>query len=179
MKRMVENSEKIEKLLDDVIIDNNITFAKKVNADYGLYSGGDSQFEGNAEFYSDLITSNITNVAGEKIVLIQQNMYRLTASNNIELQAINLGTAILVHGSIDVGKENGEHEIMAVDYNKIPTGVNYVQITGEPVCSLIIDKNMITKTDTVKIVLNKSVSEFPVATRYQFSFIIGALIKEI
>lgn len=179
MKRMVENSEKIEKLLDDVNIDYNISFGKKVNADYGLYSGDDSQFDGNVEFYSDLITSNITNKAGEKIVLIKQNSYHLTSSVNIELQAINFGTGVFVHGAFDVGKENGEYEIMTVDYNDIPTGFTYVQITGEPVCSITIDKNNITKTDTVKIHLNKTVSEFPVATSYQFSFIIGALSKEL
>ena len=75
--------------------------------------------------------------------------------------------------------QNGEYEIMTVDYNKIPTGFNFVQITGEPVCSLTIDTNMTTNTYTAKIHLNKAVSEFPVATRYQFSFIIGALNKEL
>ena len=181
MKRMVENSEKIEKLLDSVYVSDNdeIYFRKKAILDYGFYSGDDSQFDGNLEVNDELITSNITNQAGEKIVLINQDRYNLTASANIELQAINFGTGIFVHGGIDVGKENGEYEIMTVDYHNMPTGFNFVQITGEPVCSIIIDTNMITKTHTVKINLNKTASEFPVATRYQFSFIIGALSKEL
>ena len=179
MKRMVENSEKIEKLLDDVYTDGDyISFNKKANLDYGFFSGDDSQFDGNVEFNSELMTSNITNTAGEKIVLINQGMYSLTGSA-IKLQAINFGTGILVHGAINVDKENGEYEIMRIDYSHVSTGFNFVQITGEPVCSLTIDRDVITKTYTVKINLNKTVSEFPVATKYQFSFIIGALSKEI
>lgn len=182
MKRMVENSEKIEKLLNDVVVnDNDIYFGKKLTIDYGFYSGGDSQFDGDTQFNSELITSNITNTAGEKIILINQDSYNFTApaSDGIELEAMNLGTAIFVRGAIDVGKENNDYNIMTVDYNNITTGFNFVQITGEPVCSIIVQTDMTTKTYTIKMHLNKTVSEFPVATKYQFSFIIGTLSKSL
>lgn len=181
MKRMVENSEKIEELADAVENSKTtLTFNKQVNFDKNVNVYGVARYNNGLEVNNgDLVTSNITNNAGEKIVLIEQNMYYLTATANIELQAINFGTGIFVHGAIDVGEENGEYEIMKVDYNNMPTRFNYIQITGEPVCSIIIYTDMNTKTDTVKIVLNKTVSEFPVATKYQFSFIIGALSKEL
>ena len=187
MKRMVKDSEKIEELADAIKINEDEINIKKANISLDgttsivqdLTVIGPVELYDSAVVYGQFTTSNITNTAGEKIVLIKQNMYDLTASSGIELQAINLGTAIFVHGAIDVGKENNEYEIMTVDYNNIPKGLNFVQITGEPVCSITIYTDMNTKTYTVKIHLNKTVSEFPVATKYQFSFIIGALSKKL
>lgn len=178
MKRMVENSEKIEKLLDNVIINDNIAFKKKVIADYGLYSGDDSQFDGDVEFYGGLITNNITTKDGTKIDIINEEKYSLTATYNGSLSTLNLGTAIVVSGYIDVGSENGEYEIMTFHTDNMQS-INIIQITGEPVCTIYADNGIITNTKAIKLRLNKAVAEYPVAAGYRFSFIIGRYGQEI
>ena len=178
MKRMVENSEKIEKLLDDVDINDDITFKKKVIADYGLYSGDDSQFDGNVKFYSNLITDNITTTDGTKINIINEEKYSFTSSTNASLTSLNLGTAIVVIGSVEVGVENGEQEIMRFNTNNMEiTGL--IQLTGKPVCTIIVDSVSITNTNIIKLRVNKAVAEYPVADNYRFSFIIGRYGKEL
>lgn len=178
MKRMVENSEKIEKLLNDVNIDDSISFGKTVMADYGLYSGDDSQFDGNVEFYSGLITNNITTTGGTKIDIINEEKYSISNSYNGSISTINLGTAIVVNGNINVGEENGEYEIMTFHTENMQSTL-LIQLTGEPVCTIIDDNNNTTHTKTIKLILNKAVAEYPVADVYRFSFIIGRYGKEI
>lgn len=178
MKRMVENSEKIEKLLDEVNINGHISFNKKVNANYGIYSGDNSQFDGNVEFYRDLITNNITTTGGTKIDIINEEKYSFSNSYNGSLSALNLGTAIIINGKIDVGKTDGEYELMSFNTDNMqPTLL--IQLTGEPVCTIFVDTNNVTKTKTIKLFLNKNVAEYHVADYYRFSFIIGRYGKEI
>ena len=72
MKRMVENSEKIEELAEAINIDND----------------GNTSFNGNVEFNNELKTSNITNEAGEKIYLIREDRYNIKATISTILNPI-------------------------------------------------------------------------------------------
>ena len=85
MKRMVENSEKIEELADIVKIKDG-----------------------------DLITSNITTTGGDKIYIYSDNQVTLDASFPGSVVLTNLGTALLFEVSIESGTQNGTYPIARI-----------------------------------------------------------------
>lgn len=180
MKRMVENSEKIEKLIDNVDVnDDDIYFNKKVILDYGFYSGGGSQFDSEAVFNDKLITQNITTPGGISFKLINEEDYSITDSGlNMSISTINLGVAIAVTAQINVSESNGEYTIISFNNNKL-NNLSIIQMSGDPVCNVIKNIDSSNNKTVIKVNLNKNAAEYPVADYYRFSFILGILGKEI
>ncbi len=85
MKRMVENSEKIEELADIVKIKDG-----------------------------DLVTSNITTTGGDKIYIFSDNQVTLDASFPGSIVLTNLGTALLFEVTIGSGTQNGTYPIARI-----------------------------------------------------------------
>lgn len=156
MKRMVENSEKIEELADAVEVDND-----------------------NVKFNGGLTTSNITTPGGISFEMIDEKDYSITDSGiDISISTINLGVAIVVTAKIDASVSNGEYTIISFNTDKLNV-LGIVQMTGEPVCNVIKDMNSSNNTIVIKVILNKNAAEYPVTDYYRFSFIIGKIGQEI
>ena len=92
MKRMVENSEKIEELADAVEIKNG-----------------------------DLITSNITTPNGTKLNIYDNSMYEFGDVKSSYLSIINLGTALLILGGIEATSPSDDYWLLTlhIPYDKV------------------------------------------------------------
>lgn len=187
MKRMVENSEKIEELADALTITKSkellsyypTVFREEVNVSAPFGVSDVSIFGDRATFYEGLVTSNILTINNDNFGLFSESDYSISDDNaQIGLEVVNIGTALIANGLIGVGQQNGEYTIMTLNYDKMDN-IICSQIYGRPVCTINGYRNSNNKTLTIKISLNKEVSEFPVAEDYRFSFIVGTLGKEI
>ena len=92
MKRMVENSEKIEELADVIEIKNG-----------------------------NLVTSYITTPNGTKINIYDNSMYEFGGDDSGSLSIINLGTALLILGIINATKPSQDYWILTLHmpYDKV------------------------------------------------------------
>lgn len=105
MKRMVENSEKIEELADAVEVDND-----------------------NVKFNGGLTTSNITAIDGTKIDIISEDMYYIYG--DIPTYVFNLGTALIIQGSFAVDTHDGTFKFAYIDKPSNDSKISAIKISG-------------------------------------------------
>ena len=108
MKRMVENSEKIEELADIVKIKNG-----------------------------DIVTSNITTTGGDKIYIFSDNQVNIDGSFPGTVVLYNLGTALIFEVFVQSGTQSGTYTIAKIlrstdeiSYVKISNGDEFVPTIG-------------------------------------------------
>ena len=139
MKRMVENSEKIEELADIVEIKNG-----------------------------NLITSNITTPNGTRLNIYDNSMYEFGSADAVSLTIINLGTALLILGSINATESSQDYWILTMN---IPYDKVYADTisTGDE-CRCFTEEY----GNSTKIILkfNKDLAN-PQKSNYKYTFVIG------
>lgn len=157
MKRMVENSEKIEELVGAVEVNND-----------------------NVKFNGGLTTSNITTPGGISFKLIDEEDYNITDSgiDMSSFSTINLGVALVVSAGVAVSVSNGEYTIMTFNNDKL-NNLDVIQISGAPVCNVYKHENSIDNTISIRLELNKNNAEYAVTDYYRFSFIFGCRGQEL
>lgn len=105
MKRMVENSEKIEELADAVEVNNY-----------------------NVKFNGGLTTSNITTPGGDNIPIFSDEEVDFDGNFPGTVVLTNLGTALILEAFIDQSVENGKYPIARI--LRSDESISYVKITN-------------------------------------------------
>lgn len=138
MKRMVEYSEKIEELANAVEVKNG-----------------------------NLITSNITTTNETKLNIYDNSMYEFGDFNG-NLTIINLGTALLILGSIDATLNSQDYWLLTLN---IPYGEVYADSisTGDECRCFAKEYGNSTK---IMLYFNKAQAN-PQKSSYRFSFVVG------
>ena len=139
MKRMVENSDKLEELAEAVEVKNG-----------------------------NLVTSYITTPKGSKLNIYDDSMYEFGNTDAVGLSIINLGTALLILGTIDAINASNNYWLLTVN---IPYEKFYADSisTGDE-CNLLKEKY----GNSTKIILSFDKAQAnPQKSTYKFSFVIG------
>ena len=154
MKRMVENSEKIEELADAVEVDND-----------------------NVKFNGGLTTSNITTIDKTKIDVINENMYEIT-EEPLSSSVYNLGTALIINATIAADTQDGTYNWMYIDLPNNESGIYINKISGgrETELQVINEPNNRLK---INVIFNKSLSAHTYTDYFEFTAIVGTLTRDI
>lgn len=170
MKRMVENSEKIEELADAVENSKTtLTFNKQVNFDENINVNGVARYNNGLEVNNgDLVTSNITTTNGTKLNIYDDSMYAFGNANNVSLSIINLGTALLILGSINATSASNNYWLLTLNIPYNETYADSISTGDECRCSTEEYGN------STKIMLNFNKDQAnPQKSTYKFSFVVG------
>lgn len=178
MKRMVENSEKIEELADAVENSKTtLTFKKQVNFDENVNVQGVLRAHNGLEVNRDLVTSNITTIDGTKIDIINENMYGFYG-NAIPTSVYNLGTALIISGVIPANQPDGTYDWMYIDLPNEESRVDLMRISNgrEVDFQIINEPNYRSK---INIVFNSAHAVHRYPDYYEFVAIVGTYVREI
>lgn len=180
MKRMVENSEKIEELADAIKINDyeinikkdNIVIDGSTSIEQDLTVSGPVEMNDKLDVYGKFTTSNINLPNGFEIKLFDENMYNLDATDDIySMNIYNLGTALIGEGKIRVDKANGDYNLINV---RIPQNVDNIfstRLSCGDECDIITDES--NNIFYVKLRFNKELATTPRSDYYSFIFLVG------
>ena len=157
MKRMVENSEKLEELADAVEVNND---------------------NDNVKFNGGLTTSNITTPDGYRLDIFKESYYSLDTSKFNSLTVFNLGTALIVTGKYNPLEGNGDINVMTLKSDTLIDSYLEIQMLskGEEIYATYADNENGTKAVYINFDSNRAdVSK----SEYQFSFILGKSFKKL
>ena len=155
MKRMVENSEKLEELASAVEINND-----------------------NVKFNSGLTTSNITTIDGQKIYIINENMYEIT-EGTISSSVFNLGTALIISAIIPSDTQNGTYDWVHINLPNSESEIFTMKISGGRETELKIINDLNNKFQKINVKFDKSLAVHAYPDYFEFTVIVGTLTKEI
>lgn len=152
MKRMVENSEKIEELADAVEVNNY-----------------------NVKFNSGLTTSNITTPDGYTLQIFSESSYSLSGQDKIGLAVMNLGTALIVTGYVTENTSDGKYNLLTI--NSSNDYLNIDMLSNGDECEYYMKDN---GNYSYEIGINfNQTKAYTTKPEYHFSFIIGYGYKQI
>lgn len=176
MKRMIENSEKIEEIADAVEnSETTLTVKKQVNFEENINVYGGTIYNLEAKFLSGLMTPNIT-TPDEHILNIfeEADYYNLNGNDFSSIFVFNLGTALIITGTYDPGSGDGDKRVMTIKSN---LNVDIQMISnGNEIYAFITDN----EDGTSNVMINFDHTRADVSkSEYSFSFIIGKAFKQI
>ena len=178
MKRMVENSEKLEELADAIKINKSKIIIKKdnISIDGSTIIEQDLGINGPVEMNDKLTvsgqfkTSNINLPHGFEIKLFDEKIYHVIGDNISSMNIYNLGTALIGEGEIKADKANGDYNLITVEIPQYVTNIYATRLSCGDECDIIADEsgNIL----YVKLRLNKELATTP-RTNYRFIFLVG------
>lgn len=177
MKRMVENSEKIEELAEAVENSKTtLTFKKQVNFNENVNVHGVARYNNGLEVNNgDLVTSNITTTDGYTLQIFTESSYILSGQDAIGVIIMNLGTALIVTGDVTGTTSDGEHKLLNIKSRNPYLFIDMISNGDECKCYM---KN--TGNNSYEIGINfEQIKAYTAKPEYHFSFIIGYGYKQI
>lgn len=173
MKRMVENSDKIEELAEAIKIDDIKMTIKNDN----IVIDGATLIQQDLGVNGQFTASNINLPNGFEIKLFDENMYNINDTVDIYSMTIyNLGTALIGEGIISGNKANGDYNLVNV---KIPQNVDNIfstRLSCGDECNIITEES--NNILYVKLRFNKELATTP-RSDYSFIFLVGYTGKAI